>query len=145
MDWCDKYRITEYYRWFVRMLVTFFGRMKKRLHLIGLGYLFDRGENIMGMKYKGKLLLAGLVSCMLLAQTAIAAIVEVEVEGVVDKVNELGGFGFDGSVAIGSVMSGYFRYDSEAVDQDLSEYTGLYSVISVSLSVGSYTFGDDLL
>ena len=74
-----------------------------------------------------------------------AELVTVEVTGVVDTITVDGGFGFDGSVAIGSVMSGYFRYDSEAVDQGLSEYTGLYSVISVSLSVGNYTFGDDLL
>ena len=73
-------------------------------------------------------------------QPASATIITVEVEGIVDSVTTDGGLTLDGSVGIDSVMTGFCSYDTEMPDQEDSDYIGIYSVISVSMTIGNYTF-----
>ena len=68
-----------------------------------------------------------------------ATIITVEVTGVVDSI-ETAGFVLDGSVGNGTGMTGFCTYDTDAPDQNPSEYNGLYSIISVSMTIGNYTF-----
>jgi hypothetical protein len=73
--------------------------------------------------------------------SAFGYVVTVEVEGVVTDVNTFDGLEFDGSVIVGStVMTGSCTYDTVAPDQAGADNYGLYSLISISMNVGSYTF-----
>ncbi|MHC4418206.1 MAG: hypothetical protein ACYSU6_06425, partial [Planctomycetota bacterium] len=71
---------------------------------------------------------------------ASGAIITVEVEGIVDSIGTEGGFGLDGSVGVGSVMSGFCVYDTGAENLLPPGANGQYSMISISMSVGNYTF-----
>jgi hypothetical protein len=74
-----------------------------------------------------------------------AEILNVEVLGVVNVVHTEGGFAFDDSVYIGSQITGYFTYDSEAEDRVLSENLGSYVVESQWMRIGNYRFYYDEL
>jgi len=69
--------------------------------------------------------------------------VTVYAEGVVTEVQTYDGLEFDGSVIVGSIMTGSFTYDTEAPDQIQYDGAGRYSVISISMGIGSYTFLPD--
>ena len=68
-----------------------------------------------------------------------ATIITVEVEGVVNSVSVGGRFALDGSVSVGSVMTGITTYDTETPDLG----SGSYAVISISMTIGNYTFTHD--
>ncbi len=89
----------------------------------------------------------GLGLCVLLilnSPRALAEIVTVEVTGVVNYVSTDGGLQLDGSVGIGTTMTGYCSYDSETPDlSPASPGVGRYSMISISMTVGNYTFTHD--
>jgi hypothetical protein len=68
------------------------------------------------------------------------AIITVEVGGVVDFFRTEGGFALDGSVGVGSVMSGFCVYDTGAENLLPPGANGQYSMISISMSMGNYTF-----
>jgi len=70
---------------------------------------------------------------------AAATIITVGVTGTIDSI-ETAGFVFDGSVGNGTVMTGFCSYDTEAPDQEPGEYNGLYPIISISMTIGNYTF-----
>jgi len=72
-----------------------------------------------------------------------ATIITVEVTGVVDSVGTDGGLALDGSVIVGSAMTGYCTYDPDTPDANPSENNGHYPVISISMTVGNYTFTHD--
>lgn len=84
-----------------------------------------------------------LVVFLILVCPVSAAIITVQVEGVVDLVNTQGGFALDGSVSLGSAITGFCTYDTDTADQVPSEYSGRYSLISISMSIGNYTFTHD--
>jgi len=86
-----------------------------------------------------KILLA-LMVCLALGGSASAAIVTVEVTGIVDSVSTSGGFSLDDSVSVGSVMTGFCTYDTNTPDEDPSQYTGVYPIISLSMTIGNYIF-----
>lgn len=70
-----------------------------------------------------------------------AELVTIEVEGVVAEVTTYGGMTLDGSVTVGSIMTGSCTYDTETPDQAFATSSiGLYSLISVSMDIGSYIF-----
>lgn len=77
------------------------------------------------------------------SQPAWAAIITVEVEGTVNYFSTGGGFALDGSVGLGSTMTGFCIYDTDTVDQVSSELTGYYPLISISMTIGNYTFTHD--
>lgn len=70
-------------------------------------------------------------------------IITVEVGGVVDFFRTEGGFALDGSVGVGSEMAGFVSYNTDTPDLDSSEEHGVYTVISISMSIGNYTFTAD--
>ncbi len=77
-------------------------------------------------------------------RSAPAYIVTVHVEGIVSSVETGGGLTLDGSVIAGStVMEGYYTYDTETPDQALSDSYGRYSLLSISMTAGNYTFTHD--
>ena len=76
-----------------------------------------------------------LVSLVIVAPAS-ATILTVEVEGVVDSVSVGGRFALDGSVGVGSAMTAFWTYDTETPDLG----TGSYAVISISMTIGNYTF-----
>jgi len=88
----------------------------------------------------------GLVLGAILAisNPATATIINIEVTGTVDSI-ETAGFLLDGSVGNGTTLTGFFTYDTETPDQEPSEYNGLYYIISVSMTIGNYTFTDNPL
>ena len=86
-----------------------------------------------------KIWLAVVVSLVIVAP-ALAEVVTVEVEGVVDSIGTDGGFALDGSVSVGSTMSGYCTYETDAPDENPSEGVGYYPLISISMNIGNYTF-----
>jgi len=86
-----------------------------------------------------KILLA-LMVCLALGGSASAAIVTVEVTGIVDSFSTSGGFSLDDSVSVGSVMTGFCIYDTNTPDEDPSGYTGVYPIISLSMTIGNYIF-----
>jgi hypothetical protein len=73
-------------------------------------------------------------------QSVDADIITVEVEGVVNTVGVDGRFELDGSVNIGSVMTGTFVYDSDATNLLTSGANGEYAIISLSMTIGNYVF-----
>jgi len=72
-----------------------------------------------------------------------ATIITVEVTGVVGSIATDGGLALDGSVGTGTTMSGYCTYDSQTPDLELGEYKGKYALLSISMTVGNYTFTPD--
>lgn len=77
------------------------------------------------------------------SQPANSEIITVGVTGVVDEVSTDGGLELDGSVGIGTIMSGYCSYDLETPDLEPSEYHGEYVLLSISMNIGNYTFTEN--
>jgi len=72
---------------------------------------------------------------------AFAYVVTVYAEGVVTEVQTYDGLEFDGSVTVGSTMTGLVTYDTETPDQKPQYgWVACYSLISISMNVGNYTF-----
>ncbi len=69
-------------------------------------------------------------------QTALATIITVDVEGVVNYLGTGGGLTLDGSVSLGSLMTGSCSYDTQTPDLG----SGSYAMISISMTIGNYTF-----
>ena len=94
------------------------------------------------MKTTAKITAALLV--LALAGSVSARVITVEVEGVVTHINTGGGFALDGSVIIGSEMTGFTTYDTDTANLGDS-ITGLYNLISISMTIGNYIFEHDLI
>jgi len=77
------------------------------------------------------------------SQPASAEVVTVEVEGVVNSVYTGGALVLDGSVDTGSLMTGSCIYDTDTPDEEPSEWAGIYRLISISVTIGNYTFTRD--
>jgi parallel beta-helix repeat protein len=69
-----------------------------------------------------------------------AKVITVEVEGVVNSVSVGGRFELDGSVNIGSAMTGTFVYDTDAQNIYSPGANSAYPIISLSMNIGNYTF-----
>jgi hypothetical protein len=83
-----------------------------------------------------------LVMSLVILAPASATIITVEVTGVVDGVGTHGGLALDGSVDIGSAMTGFTTYDTDT--PDLSDGSnGRYALISILMTVGNYIFTHD--
>ena len=80
-----------------------------------------------------------LVSLVILAPAS-AEVVTAEVEGIVNSVSVVGRFALDGSVSVGSTMAGTFLYDTEAPNLLPPGDNGQYAIISISMTIGNYTF-----
>ena len=80
---------------------------------------------------------------LVLVGSVSAEVITVEVTGVVDSVSTQGGIALDGSVIVGSVMTGYCTYDTDTADQNPSDNSGRYALISISMTIGNYTFTHD--
>ena len=87
--------------------------------------------------------LAALV--ILNSQPASATIITVQVTGIVNEVFTDGGLNLDGSVGVGTPMSGYCTYDSQTADLNPIESNGKYALLSISMTVGNYNFTPDPL
>jgi len=81
--------------------------------------------------------------CLAIVAPASATIITVEVTGTVDSIITDGGLTLDGSVIVGSEMNGYCTYDSETPDLNPIEENGKYALLSISMTVGNYTFTPD--
>ena len=98
----------------------------------------------MGMKRSISIILVVLMGLTISnTQTALATIITVEVEGVVNYFGTGGGLARDGSVGLGSTMTGYCTYDTETPDQADQADFGFYPVISISMTIGNYMFTHD--
>ena len=84
-----------------------------------------------------------LVVCLVIVAPVWARIITVEVTGVVEGVATHGGLALDGSVVIGSIMTGTTTYDTDTPDQHPNVLYGEYELISISMTVGNYTFTHD--
>ena len=83
-----------------------------------------------------------MVSVFLInTRTCSAEIVTLEVTGVVDSVSAWYGFALDGSVTVGSVMTGTCIYDTDATNLG-GNINGVYTPISISMTIGNYVFTD---
>ena len=80
---------------------------------------------------------------LVLAGRASATVVTINVTGVVNSIDTNGGFVLDGSVVIDSIMTGFCTYDTDTPDEDPSEDKGYYPIISISMTIGNYTFTHD--
>jgi len=80
-----------------------------------------------------------LGAILAIGSPATATIIKIEVTGTVDSI-ETAGFVLDGSVSNGTAMTGFCSYNTDVQDEDPSVYNGLYSIISVSMTIGNYTF-----
>jgi len=77
---------------------------------------------------------------ILTAMPALAYTVTVYVEGVVTEIYTFDGLEFDGSLVVGSVMTGFCTYDTETPDQyPVNTHAAHYSLSSISMQIGSYT------
>ena len=74
------------------------------------------------------------------SQSTFAAIITVEVEGMVNSVGTHSGFALDDSVDTGSVMTGSYTYDTHTPDLAEGWEIGIYPLISISMTIGNYTF-----
>jgi hypothetical protein len=81
-----------------------------------------------------------LMICLTIGSSVYGEILTVEVTGIVDSVETTGGLAFDGSIGVGSEMTGLCTYDTDTPDLSPSEYNGKYALISTSITVGNYTF-----
>ena len=95
------------------------------------------------MKKRTLTILIAMVMYLVFGGIARAEIVTVEVTGVVDTVETLGDFALDGSVSIGTSMTGFCTYDSETPDLHENEGFGEYALISTSMGIGNYIFTHD--
>jgi len=84
-----------------------------------------------------------LVVSLVIVAPVWAIIITVEVEGAVNSVTTDGGLALDGSVIVGTTMTGFCTYDTDTPDQDSTNVNGKYPVISISMSIGNYTFTPD--
>jgi hypothetical protein len=75
--------------------------------------------------------------------TTSAQVRTVEVTGVVDDIAIQGNMTLDGSVQVGTVMTGTCTYEATTPDLDSSDYSGIYSLLSQTMAIGNYTFYDD--
>jgi len=71
-----------------------------------------------------------------------AGLVELLVEGEVTSVGTSENLNLDGSVQVGSIMTGRCVYDSDAPGQDFGHYYA-YPIISISVNLGNYEFEND--
>ncbi|MHC4571614.1 MAG: right-handed parallel beta-helix repeat-containing protein [Planctomycetota bacterium] len=86
----------------------------------------------------------GVFLVLALLGPASARVITVEVEGVVNYFGTGGGLALDGSVSIGSAMTGYCTYDTETPDEyPANGDVGVYPLISISMAIGNYTFTHD--
>jgi hypothetical protein len=76
-------------------------------------------------------------------QPALATTITIEVEGVANYFGTGGGLALDGSVSLGSAMTGSCSYDTDTPDQADGEGIGYYSLISISMTIGNYIFTHD--
>jgi len=93
-----------------------------------------------------KLLAVLSVSVFVLVSSkpALGHTVTVYAEAVLVGVDIYDAIEFDESLIVGeTIMRGVCTYDSEAPDQDWPDDFGLYSVISISITAGNYTFTHD--
>ena len=86
-----------------------------------------------------------LVAFLLLdTQSASASIITVEVTGIVDEIWVDNGLTLDGSVSEGLIMTGSTTYDTDTPDLfPQFDHRGDYQLISISMTVGNYTFTND--
>jgi len=77
-----------------------------------------------------------LVAFLAFVCPARATILIVEVEGAVNSIGTEGAFGLDGSVDVGSLMTGSCSYDTQTADLG----SGSYAMISISMTIGNYMF-----
>jgi hypothetical protein len=87
--------------------------------------------------------ITAMLLVLALAGPAPAEILTVKVGGVVDYVATDGGLALDGSVVVGSTMTGYCTYDSETPDLNPNVVNGSYALISISMTIGNYTIAHD--
>ena len=80
-----------------------------------------------------------LAVCLVLVTPVSATIIIVEVTGVVNSVETVGGLALDDLVSIGSAMTGLCTYDTETPVLG----SGSYAIISISMTIGNYTFTHD--
>ncbi len=94
--------------------------------------------------YISIIVVAVLASVIANSQPASAEILTVYITGVVNSVYTDNGLTLDGSVNIGSVMTGYCTYDTNTPDEfPANENLGVYPVISLPMTIGNYTFIHD--
>lgn len=75
-----------------------------------------------------------------MANIALAEIVTVRTEGVVNFVDFSGRFGSDGSVGIGTLMSATYVYATDIPPIESGTWHATYALLSASMSIGNYTF-----
>jgi len=81
---------------------------------------------------------------VLIAMPALGHTVTVYAEGVVTEIETYDDLEFDGSVTIGSTMTGSCTYETETPDQyPVNGSVGRYSLTFISMHIGSYTFLPD--
>ena len=110
----------------------------------GIGVLLnDESSNrsvLRGCSMYPKYILLILLTLLIAnSQPVSATIITVEVVGVVNLVSVGGRFALDGSVDVGSIMTGSTTYDTETPDLG----SGAYAVISISMNIGNYIFTHD--
>ena len=88
-------------------------------------------------------IIVGLLLCLALATSASAKVCIAKVTGVVTSVRTSRSVTLDGSVNVGSAMTGFCIYDTNTPDMDSSPSHGSYPVMSLSMIVGNYTFTYD--
>jgi len=94
---------------------------------------------------QSKLLLVLTITFMVASEYLLADIIPVQITGNVTSIYEERGFTLDGSVEVGSLMTGTFFYDTESPNiapPNLSN--GIYEIISVTMDIGNYGFYNDL-
>lgn len=78
---------------------------------------------------------------LITSRSGSAYIVTVHIEGIVSEIQTFDGLTLDDSATIGSLMTGYYTYDTETPDQHWpDDTTGRYSLISISMNIGNYSF-----
>jgi len=84
-----------------------------------------------------------LMICLTIGGSVYGEILTVEFTGVVDSIETTSSLAFDGSISVGSEMTGFCAYDTDTPDLSPSEDNGKYALISTSMTVGNYTFTHD--
>ena len=88
-------------------------------------------------------ILLAMVVCWVAGGSASAEIVTIQVQGVVEGITSSSGFELDGSVDIGTIMTGFATYDTGASLQDFDHLVA-YPFISVYVDLGNYKFSNDV-
>jgi len=80
-----------------------------------------------------------IIYCILLHGIVFGSVMTVEVTGIVTHIYENDGFVLDGSVNLGTTMTGIFVYDTDTIHDDVLP---LYSfpIESIYMKVGNYSF-----